>query len=138
MTNTIPGIRRLLACLLYEALVVFAILLIGFLLPQVALSGFGMIASGKLLWLHVLVLLATYFTYCWSTGGQTLPMKTWKIKVVSTNNTPVRPTQALLRYFSAWLSLLLLGAGFLWILIDPQRRSLHDLIAGTRVVSSTE
>ncbi len=40
MSTSLPGIRRRLVCMLYESLVVFSILLIGFLLQQVVLSGF--------------------------------------------------------------------------------------------------
>jgi uncharacterized RDD family membrane protein YckC len=34
----------------------------------------------------------------------------------------------------ALLSLLALGLGFLWILVDPQRRAWHDRLSGTRIV----
>ena len=40
MPTSLSGIRRCLVCLLYESLVVFSILLIGFLLSQIVLSGF--------------------------------------------------------------------------------------------------
>lgn len=121
------------ACLLYEFLVIFAIALIGFLLPQIALSGFGMQSSGRLLWLHIFVLLGIYFIWCWTQGGQTLPMKTWKIQVLNTDGSPLRPLQALLRYCAAWLSCLLLGLGFAAAFFDAQRRSLHDRIADTQL-----
>ena len=75
MSTSLPGIRRRLVCMLYESLVVFSILLIGFLLPQVVLSGFHFELSPRMLWLHVLLLLLVYFAWCWLNGGQTLPMK---------------------------------------------------------------
>lgn len=55
--NFLPGIRRRLVCMLYEGLVVFSILLIGFLLPQIVLSGFGHSLTPRTLWLHVIILL---------------------------------------------------------------------------------
>ena len=75
MSNEIPSIKRRLVCLLYEGLVVFSILLIGFLLPQIVFSGFGWTARPAGLWLHVFLLLMAYFVWCWLNGGQTLPMK---------------------------------------------------------------
>ena len=57
MSNEIPSIKRRLVCLLYEGLVVFSILLIGFLLPQIVFSGFGWTARPAGLWLHVFLLL---------------------------------------------------------------------------------
>ena len=53
MADLLPSLKRRLACLLYEGLVVFSILLIGFLLPQVVLSGFGWRISPTGLWLHL-------------------------------------------------------------------------------------
>ena len=38
MIEALPGIGRRLASMLYEGLVVFAVLLIGFLLPQIVLT----------------------------------------------------------------------------------------------------
>lgn len=135
MTNSHPSLKRRLACLLYESLVVFSILLIGFLLPQIVLSGFGWQVGAKGLWLHVFVLLLAYFVWCWLNGGQTLPMKTWKLRVVDANDRPVRPLQAILRYCAAWPSFLLFGIGLIWALIDKDRQFLHDRIAGTRITT---
>lgn len=136
MQTSLPGIRRRLVCMLYESLVIFSILLIGFLLPQIALSGFHFELSPKLLWLHVLLLLLVYFAWCWLNGGQTLPMKTWKLRIISAEGTTLRPLQAVLRYLAAWPSILLLGIGIFWALFDKDGQFLHDRIAGTRIVSA--
>ena len=101
MADLLPSLKRRLACLLYEGLVVFSILLIGFLLPQVVLSGFGWRISPTGLWLHLFLLLMAYFVWCWLNGGQTLPMKTWKLRVTNADGLPLRPLQAVLRYMLA-------------------------------------
>ena len=131
------SLKRRRACLLYESLVVFSILLIGFLLPQIVLSGFGMVFTARLLWAHILILLMIYFMWCWLNGGQTLPMKTWKIRLVSKDGGRIRPAQALLRYLAAWPSTVLL-IGIFWALIDREQLFLHDRIAGTRLISLTD
>ncbi|MBS1144651.1 MAG: hypothetical protein H6R14_2057 [Proteobacteria bacterium] len=136
MLTPLPGIRRRLVCMLYESLVVFSILLIGFLLPQIVLSGFQFSPSPRILWLHVLLLLLFYFVWCWINGGQTLPMKTWKLRVANSDGAALRPLQAVLRYFAAWPSILLFGLGIAWALIDKDGQFLHDRIAGTRIVSA--
>jgi uncharacterized RDD family membrane protein YckC len=136
MSTSLTGIRRRLVCLLYEGLVVFSILLIGFLLPQIVLSGFHFELSPRMLWLHVFVLLLAYFVWCWLNGGQTLPMKTWKLRLVSAESTPLRPLQAVLRYLAAWPSVLLFGIGIFWAIFDKDGQFLHDRIAGTRIVSA--
>jgi len=121
--------------MLYEGLVVFAVLLIGFWLPQTLLAGMGLDISPRLLWLHLLLLMMLYFVWFWLHGGQTLPMKTWKLRLIDANGGPPRPLQAVLRYLAALPSILLCGIGILWALLDPDRQFLHDRIAGTRIVS---
>jgi len=120
--------------MLYESLVVFAVLLIGFLLPQIVLNAFGVVVSGKLLWLHTLALLMIYFVWFWLNGGQTLPMKTWKLVLIGDDGRRLRPLQAVLRYLLAWPSVLLCGIGIFWAFFDKDRQFLHDRIAGTRIV----
>jgi uncharacterized RDD family membrane protein YckC len=134
MPEATPGMARRLASMLYESLVVFAVLLIGFLLPQIVLNAFGMVVSGKLLLLHVLALLMLYFVWFWLNGGQTLPMKTWKLRLVGEDGGSLRPLQAILRYLAAWPSILLCGIGIFWAFFDKDRQFLHDRIAGTRIV----
>ena len=136
MTQTTAGMARRLASMLYEGLVVFAVLLIGFLLPQIVLNAFGLTLAPRLLWLHVLGLLMFYFVWCWLHGGQTLPMKTWKLVLVSDDGGRLRPLQAILRYLAAWPSILVGGIGILWALVDRDRQFLHDRIAGTRIVQT--
>lgn len=132
---TNASLKRRLACLLYEFLVVFSILLIGFLLPQIVLSGFGMQVGGRLLLAHIVVLLMVYFIWCWLNGGQTLPMKTWKIRIINQDGSRIRPAQALLRYLAAWPSTLLI-VGLLWAFVDRDQQFLHDRIAGTRLIAA--
>lgn len=135
MSAPLAGIGRRLGSLLYESLVVFAVLLIGFWLPQTLLAGAGISFSARMLWVHVLVLLLAYFTWFWLNGGQTLPMKTWKLRIANPDGSPLRPMQAVLRYLAAWPSILLFGIGILWALIDRDRQFLHDRIAGSRIIS---
>lgn len=82
----------------------------------------------------VLALSAAYFTVSWTRGGQTIGMKPWRLRVVCSDGGPVPLRSALLRFLVALLALLPAGLGFWWALFEPQRRTWHDLAAGTRVV----
>ena len=64
-------------------------------------------------------------------GGQTPGMKSWRTFLVACDGGEVNLNRATRRFFAAMLSWALLGAGFLWLLLDPQRRSLHDHLSGT-------
>lgn len=84
-----------------------------------------------------LLLLVTfaYFGMSWKRGGQTLGMRAWRLRVVGADGGTSLPWRALcLRYLVATLSLGALGLGFLWSLIDRERRTWHDLASGTALV----
>jgi len=83
------------------------------------------------LWL--LVVLAAYFAYCWRRGGQTLAMKTWRIRVARQDGSALSPREALARFALAVCSLSLFGAGFWWGFVDRDRQFLHDRLIGSRL-----
>jgi uncharacterized RDD family membrane protein YckC len=97
---------------------------------------------------------AAYFVWSWSDGRRTLPMKTWRLRIVLADGGAVPARTALLRYLAAWIgpalalaayivlhrfgsgahAVWLIAFGLLWAFIDPERQFLHDRIAGTRIV----
>jgi uncharacterized RDD family membrane protein YckC len=81
----------------------------------------------------LLLLIGGYFVYCWVRGGQTLAMKTWRLRVATRNGGALSWRQATARYVVAVLGVGLFGLGLLWALIDPERQFLHDRLAGTRI-----
>jgi uncharacterized RDD family membrane protein YckC len=106
------------------------------------------------LFLMLFAILAWYFVWSWTGGRRTLPMKTWRLKLVLANGQPLMAKVALLRYLAAWIgpvlslaayavlhrygygahALWLIAFNFLWAFVDPERQFLHDRIAGTRIV----
>ena len=99
--------------------------------------------------LYMFGVIGTYFVWCWRHGGQTLPMKTWKMRVVCATGAPLSLGRAWWRYTLAWagvlpaLALYALGQKWalaltllplLWPLIDRERQFLHDRLAGTRII----
>lgn len=67
-------------------------------------------------------------------GGATPGKRLVGLKVVKEDGSPVDGQAALARAASSLVSWYALTAGYLWALKDPQGRTWHDLIAGTRVV----
>lgn len=132
----LAGLRRRLASLLYESLLLLGVLGVAFILPYVLLGMFvGFAVPGWFMWVHVFALLGLYFVWYWTGRGQTLAMQTWRLKLVrASDGRPLRIGPAFLRYVLAWPSVLCFGLGLAWALIDRDRQFLHDRIAGTRVV----
>ncbi|MBN8885893.1 MAG: RDD family protein [Rudaea sp.] len=77
---------------------------------------------------------AAYFIVSWMRGGQTVGMKPWRLRVVGEDGESIGFRRALLRFVVAVASLAVLGLGFLWCLVDREKRSWHDIAAGTLLV----
>lgn len=111
-----------------------------------------------MLQLWLLLVITTYFIWFWTHSGQTLAMKTWRIRLETVEGKQVELKRAFIRYLLAWLWILP-GLALAWavdaknwelafipatnvllwalmIYIDPQRQFLHDRLAGTRIVST--
>ena len=133
----LPGIRRRLASLFYESLLLLGVWAATFMLPHLALGmAFGIALPGPVLVLHIFAVFGAYFVWNWRHGGQTLAMQTWKLQLVMADGTPPPLSRLLLRYVIAWASLIFCGAGLLWALFDRDRQFLHDRLAGTRIAFS--
>ncbi len=78
--------------------------------------------------------LAGYFVFCWQRRGQTLGMKTWRLRLETLDGHPPTPAQCWLRCLLAPLSLVPAGLGYLWCLVDRRRGCWHDHWSQTRVV----
>ena len=131
-----PGLGRRLASALYDLLMLAALVLVA-TFPFLAVFGdstHGWRRHALQLW--VVLVCGAYFVWFWTRGGQTLPMKTWKIRVVRFDGAAVDPARALHRYLLALLGLLAAGLGFAWALIDRDRQFLHDRLAGTALVDA--
>jgi uncharacterized RDD family membrane protein YckC len=126
------GLGRRLLSLLYEGLIVLAVLLIGDLLLLLAFAPAREPEYRPLVQLYLVALTGVYFVGFWTAGGQTLPMKTWRIRVVGPDGGPVGWRRGLARYLVALVSLLL--PSLAWALVDRERQFLHDRLAGTRLV----
>lgn len=90
--------------------------------------------SGAIFGLYVLVFVPLYHVLLWSWRGQTVGKMAVRIKVLSRNGGRVSLGQSALRLLGYAASVLPLFLGLVIALFDPQRRTLHDHLAGTVVV----
>jgi uncharacterized RDD family membrane protein YckC len=156
--DTAP-LRRRLASLVYEALLLFGIAFGVGMVYGIAIGQHHALQGRRGLEAAQFFVFGLYFVWCWTRSGQTLPMQTWKLKLVTADGGPVYYGRALLRYLLAWLWCLP-GLAAAWLLewqhdklrsfaavalnvvvyaaltrLLPQRQFLHDVLAGTRLVS---
>jgi uncharacterized RDD family membrane protein YckC len=75
-----------------------------------------------------------YFVTAVAITGRTVGKAVMGIRVVGINGRRLPPARALVRTVAYLVSLVPLFAGFLWVLVDRERRGWHDHIARSRVV----
>jgi uncharacterized RDD family membrane protein YckC len=153
-----PSLKRRLICLVYDAFLIAAVVVLGitlFTIPAVLLKlDQGFIYYGRQVALFFVA--ALYFIHTWTGSGYTLAMKTWRIKLVKVGYAKVPFCAAAIRYVLAWgwvlpgfavsyfahlpRSQYAIAIGInvvVWSLsafLDKDRQFLHDKLAGTRLI----
>lgn len=157
MAAATPGIARRLASFLYEGVLLFGVVMAAGLLYS-PLTGQRHALQGTVgLQLFLFLVIGVYFVTFWSRSGQTVAMKTWRIRLVARDGGPVSQPRALARYLLSWLwfapalatiklahftsagpiaTLLVFGiaayAALAWL--RPDRQYWHDAVCGTRLI----
>ena len=149
-------LRRRLICMVYETILVLAIVFLAALLFPGAASGRLSGAARHTLFIYLVLVMGIYFTWCWA-RGQTLAMRAWRLRVVDLNGMLVSWQRAAARYLAAlalvgpalaamlWLreqphsalawALVAIGVvSIAWALGSSARRAAYDVIAGTQLV----
>jgi len=124
--------RRLLA-LVYDLLLVLGVL---FVVSAVAVAlNKGERVTHPIYYLSLLLTTFVFFGWFWTHGGQTLGMRTWKIKITADQGGELTWKQSAVRFIAAIVALVPMGLGLLWMLIDSQKLAWHDKFSSTRVVT---
>jgi uncharacterized RDD family membrane protein YckC len=154
--RTPPSIRRRLACLVYEGVLLFGIVMVVGLIYSLTTQQRHALQGAWGMQLTLFVVIGCYFVYFWTHSGQTLAMQTWHIRLVTRDGEPVTPARATARYLLAWLwfgpalaGLKMAGlqawapfaaattagvlAYALLARLHPERQFFHDVVCGTRL-----
>ena len=126
-----PALLRRLAALVYDALLLFA-LLFAATVPVLILTGgqaVGPNEPGFTVWL--LAVSYVYLGWCWTRSGQTLGMRAWRMRVRTRDGRRLGWRHALARFAAGLVSIGAAGAGLLWVAFDRDGLSLHDRLSGT-------
>ena len=153
-----PGLARRLAAFVYEGVLLFGVVMIaGYLYSSLTQQHHAL--QGQVgLKVFLFVVLATYFVWFWSHGGQTVAMRAWHVRLVTQDGLPVSKRRATLRYLASWVWFLpalasawlgglrsapqIFATMTLGVLVyaatarlHPQRQFWHDALCGTRLVT---
>lgn len=153
-----PLVRRM-AAFLYEGVLLFGVLAVAGLAYGIAVHQTSGIEKRSGLIAVCFLVLGLYFVGLWTRAGQTLAMKTWHLRVLTSHGQPLSPRRALARYLAGYVwflpPLALAGAARLpsaaanfwlvgaWIVVyalssrlHPRRQFWHDALCDTAVVDS--
>jgi uncharacterized RDD family membrane protein YckC len=126
---------RRLAAMLYDTLAVIGIC---FVVSGIAVGlnhGVAVPANHPGFSALLLLLNYLYFAFCWRRSGQTLGMKSWRIRVEDAETgARLSWSQTLVRFsvgIAAWLPA---GMGYWWSVFDAERRSWTDRASHSRLV----
>ena len=131
------GLLRRLVVMFYDSLLLLSVLLLGTALALLVTRG-TLDYQDPFFRGYLFGLCFLFYAWFWMHGGQTLGMRTWKLRVQRLDGGPVTLWQAVLRFLCAIPCWALLGLGYLWILVDRDRMAVHDRISGTRIVRLPE
>jgi uncharacterized RDD family membrane protein YckC len=151
-----PGIGRRMIAMVYEAFLLFAVVFLAGLIFDIVTQSHDPLSLRHVRQFLLFLVMAAYFIHSWSREGQTLAMKTWRIKLIKPGAARISPRIAAARYLLAWmwfLPALLVNYGLslktwselavmvfgvaLWAasaLFDKDRQFLHDKLLGTRLI----
>ncbi|HEU5293530.1 MAG TPA: RDD family protein [Burkholderiaceae bacterium] len=156
-----PSIRRRLACMVYEAVLLFGVVMVAALAYGMLTNQRHALQGNTGLQVFLFVVLGAYFAGLWSTGGQTLAMKTWHIRVQAADGRAPRLMRAVARYVASWLWFLpalasahaagIQSVGFMGLMVvvgmlsyallarlRADKQWLHDVLCGTCLVDTRE
>jgi uncharacterized RDD family membrane protein YckC len=126
-----PSFFRYTAIIFYDALLLLAVLFFATLLILPFNAGIAFSREQFLYPAYLVFVSFLFYGWFWTHGGQTVGLKAWKVRLLSNNYGPISWRQALIRWIVSLLSWGSLGLGFLWVLVDKNQRSWHDMASKT-------
>ncbi len=85
-------------------------------------------------WVVAVAAAPVYFTFMFATSGQTIGKYVMGLRVVRVDGRPMSVAKGFLRQLGYFISLIPLGLGFFWVVVDDRRQGFHDRLVGTVVI----
>jgi uncharacterized RDD family membrane protein YckC len=138
-SGTSAGFGRRLAALVYDSLLVAALLMVYTAAALLFAHGHALTEQSAGAWWYMyrageVVVIAGYFVLNWMRSGQTLGMRAWHLRAVTDAGKPLKFAPALLRFLCAVAAWTPAALGVLWLYVDSEHLALHDRLSRTRVL----
>lgn len=121
--------------MIYEALIVTAVLFVATAAFTTIFGDSSAQPMHFLLQFYLFIVGGLYFVSSWTGGRRTLPMRTWRMRLVDETGRNLGVRQAAMRYTFAAFGVAMGGLGVFWAFLDRDRQFLHDRLARTRLVA---
>ena len=151
-----PSLLRRLAAFAYEGMLLFAVAMLATYLYSALTQQRHALQGQAGLQAFLFAVLAVYFVWFWSRGGQTVALRAWHLRLVTADGGAISQGRAMLRYLASWIWFApawltawladmhgplqisaLMAAGVvvyaLLSFLQPQRQFWHDALCGTRI-----
>jgi uncharacterized RDD family membrane protein YckC len=136
--GTSAGFGRRFAALVYDSLLIAALLLVYTAVIVLARGGAVTRGNAGIGWYAYcageIVVIGGYYVINWVRSGQTLGMRAWRLRAVDASGKPLGPAPAALRFLCGFLAWTPAALGVLWLYLDPEHLALHDRLSRTRVL----
>ena len=128
--------RRFVAFLIDRVILWFLLCVVFFSSVDIDMWNIENLFSKETLGIEIIMLI--YFVYfeALSPYKATLGKKIMGLKVVSENYQNEAVGQAVIRFFTKYLSMFIFGLGFISIIFNDKKQGWHDKVAGTLVIKN--
>ncbi len=126
------SLLRRVAAIFYDLLLLTGVL---FAVSAIAVAANkGEAVTHPIYYLCLILVTYGFYGWFWTNGGQTLGLRTWRLKVIGEREEKLTWKDAAIRFGASWIAFIPAAAGLLWVLFDRDKLAWHDRLSSTRVV----
>lgn len=125
------SLLRRIAAIFYDLLLLTGVL---FVVSAIAVAVNQGEVTHPIRYVYLILVSFGFYGWFWTNGGQTLGLRTWRLKVISERHEKLTWKDAAIRFGASWIAFTPAAAGLFWILFDRDKLAWHDRLSSTRVV----
>lgn len=130
----ISGLLRHIAAMIYDTLIVTALLMAATALLLPFHHGQAIPPHHIIYQIYLSLITFCYFSLSWIYAQQTIGMRAWGLQICTIDNKPMSLRKSVLRFIAAAISLLAGGIGLWWMLLDGKQWTWQDKWSGTYLI----